>query len=478
MKIKKSGIFLLILISISVFLLVYTPHYRYPFPSHIDEWHHITEAIKLERGEYSAGTFRFRFGFHLFLMLLYKIADLVLIYHFLPAIWAVLSSLVLFYVVYKKTRGQFYTALFAMIFFASIKSNVNITGLWFFTPLTFSIPFIYLYIYFFTEGVEKQDKRFIVFSLAIIVMLLFVHAISVLFAIPFLLVYSLFNLKYIKREWKLFSSFSIILLFGALFYKTILKVPWKSLGKELFNALQFKRGWGILELDNSFFELYSFMGYIMAIVGLIVVFKNKEHLKKYLAYILWPIMLLISITIYRKTGISYLSPYQRNLYYFAIGLPILSALGLGYLFRNIREFGWKIFAAVVLSIIIFFSFSAYFYIPKQIALYKIIGNDEYQGLLFLKKIPEKSVVMASPRVSTAIYGASGHTPVGTYYFYGNRKACKDFFNPKIGLKERMKILKKFKVKYVLSKFPIDCGWKLIYNDGASYIYETEQPQDE
>ena len=306
---KKSRVFLVASVSIATFLLVYTPHYNYPFPRHIDEWHHITEAIRLQRGGYAGGVTGYRIGFQLLLLLLSKVTNLVLIYQYLPAIWAVFSALILFYVVYKKTGNQFYTALFAMIFFASIKSNVNITGLWFFTPLTFSAPFIYLYVYFLTEGFEKENKKFILLSLGIMVMLLFVHSISVLFAIPFLAIYFLFNFGFIKKERQFFSIFLTIPIIGALFYKFMTKGLWKSLINDLIQALQFKRGWGVLELENSFFELYSLIGYILVFIGIILVFTNKKILKKYLAYALWPIAVIISIIIYRRTGVSYLSPY-------------------------------------------------------------------------------------------------------------------------------------------------------------------------
>ncbi|MCQ9207995.1 MAG: hypothetical protein NG712_01255, partial [Omnitrophica bacterium] len=56
---EKGKIFLIVLVSIATFLLVYTPHYGYPFPRHIDEWHHITETIKLQRGEYFAEELKF-----------------------------------------------------------------------------------------------------------------------------------------------------------------------------------------------------------------------------------------------------------------------------------------------------------------------------------------------------------------------------------------------------------------------------------
>ncbi len=311
--------------------------------------------------------------------------------------------------------------------------------------------------------------------------LLFFHPISVLFAIPLLLIYSLIKFKYIKKEWKIFSLFLIIPIIGLLFYKFITKVAWESLARNLVQALQFKRGWGVLEIDNSFFELYSLIGYILAIIGLVFILRNKKNIEKYLVYGLWLITVLILIMIYRKTGVSYLSPYQRNLYYFAISLPILSALGLDYLFKlmkksinmefneRAREVLKKTFLVIIFMIVIFLTFKSYWEIPKQIDLYQIIDNDDYQALLFLSTLP-KSTVMAIPRTSTALYAISQHKPVGTYFFYGNRLDCEEFFLF-YDCEARQYILNKYEVKYVLSESRIDCGWDLIY-DKKDYIYKV------
>ena len=65
------------------FIIVYTPHLAYPYPIHIDEWHHITEAIKLSQGEIAQGLAGSKIGFHLILAGLDTFANLVLIYPFL-----------------------------------------------------------------------------------------------------------------------------------------------------------------------------------------------------------------------------------------------------------------------------------------------------------------------------------------------------------------------------------------------------------
>ena len=102
---------LIIAVAIFGWLLVYSPHFDYRFPFHVDEWHHITEAVRFN---HPAEYFQFltaepqrRFsgleiGFHILLSLIGRIFDLVLIYRFLPATWAILTALTLFYVFYNK----------------------------------------------------------------------------------------------------------------------------------------------------------------------------------------------------------------------------------------------------------------------------------------------------------------------------------------------------------------------------------------
>jgi len=131
--------------------------------------------------------------------------------------------------------------------------------------------------------------------------------------------------------------------------------------------------------------------------------------------------------------------------------------------------GLVITIAIVATI--FLTFKSYWYIPKQIDLYEVINQNEYRAILFLSTLPKKSVVMASPRISEALYPISGHKPVATYFFYGNRRDSELFFMTNdCAVKEGL--LKKYNIKYVLSEFPINCGWKLIYDTG-NYIYEID-----
>jgi len=479
---EKNKILSITLILFLIFILVYSVHLNYPFPLHIDEWHHITESIKLKQGEIPKGIEASETGFHFFLLFISLFTNIVLIYKFLPALWAITSALTLFFITKSNTsnlRKSFFISLFTIIFFASIKSNVNITGLWFFTPLTFSIPFIYLYIYFFNKGIQNQNKKYLLISLLIMIFLIPIHSISILFSIPFLIIYCFFNYKYFLKQYRFFLIFLLIPLIGILFYSFIINSSLINSLSSLIKNLQFKQGWGVLEIENSFSELYSPIAYFLAITGIISIFISKNHLKKYLIYILWPIILLTQIILFKITGKSYLSPYQRNLYYFILSLPFLSAFGLYKIIRLIKiqthkiksykKTIFKIICIILIIIILSFTFKSYFIIPSQIKLYKTINNNDYQTLKFLSDFPQSKIITPID-ISPAVFPISKHKPLATIHFYGNQKDNNKFFSSE-KCKIKNKIIKKHKIKYVLSKKEINCNWTLIYNENNNFIYK-------
>jgi len=457
----KKQIFWLVLVVFFTFLIVYVPHVTNKFPVHVDEWHHITESIRLGSGDYPKLSIGFELGFHVFLMLLGFMFNLVNVYRFLPAIWAIFSSLMLFYVVQKKS-GKYSLGLFSMLFFASIRSNVNITGIWFFTPLSFSIPFIFLYVYLFTSGIESKNKKLIIYSLIVMLVVLIAHPISIFFSIGFLFVFCLLHYKYVLDEWKFFSWFLVIPIIGLVFYFIMT-------GKgfvHLLQALRFDYGWGVLELKNSFLELYSLIGYVFALVGIVcILLLNKKSIKKYLIYLLWPLFVLCSIIFFRIFGFSYFVPYQRNLYYFVLGLPILSAFGLyfvwDYLVKKFdKRMVWKIVRVVFLVLVVYLTFRTYFYIDDNVSLYRVIDDDYYDSFMFMKGL-DSGRVIATPEVSTALFPMTGHWPVATIVFYGDKSVTEKFFAAKCD--EREEIISKYDVDYVLFKHELGCSWDLIYD---------------
>ena len=494
MKQSKKQITLITLVLICLVLLIYSPHIINPFPIHIDEYHHITESIKLKQGEFPKGLQGARIGFHVILAFLSLFTNLILTYKFLPAIWAIITSLTLFYITKSKTAHlskSFFISLFTIIFFASLKSNANITGLWFFIPLTFSIPFIYLYIYFFSEGIRLNKKNYLVASLTIMLFLIPIHSISVLFAIPCLIIYLLINLEQTKKQYKILLTFLLVPILGLILYSFLLDISLIQAFLLLLKELQFKQGWGVLEIKNSFFELYSPIGYLLAILGCIYISTSKKKFYKYGIYILWPITLLISILIFKFTGVSFLSPYQRNLYYLAISLPFLSALGLFYLIKVIKKqtnklsrVGWveensdktkKIIyhtlVIILITLVIILTFQSYYTIPENIRLYEVLDKEGYETLEFLSTLPSQldSKVIAPIDISPAVFPVSKKHPVATMFFYGDRIEVEKFFESS-ACETKNNIIKKHNVNYILSKNQTNCNWELIYNKNNNFIY--------
>ena len=483
---KIIKIALIALVILLNFFVVYNIHLDRPYASHIDEWRAITESQALSQGNYQAqGINAMEIGFHFFLAILWKITPLIQIYKFLPAIWATLTGFILFILLKKKTNN-FYISLLAWIFFASIKSNTNITGIWFFTPLSFALPFIFLYLFYFSEGIEKQNKKYILLSLLFMAILIPVHAISLLFSIPLLIIYCLFHLDYIKKEWKFFSLFLIIPILGLIVYSFFTKLTILASISSLITQLTFKYGWGVIEVNNSPLELYSLAGYILAIIGIASYFKFIKEKKNYLLYLLWPIVLICMIAFYRIFHFSFLSPYQRNLYYFAISLPFWSALGTYYLIKVIKNFLnnimksqnkeriIKITLTVLMIIIIFFTFAYYNNVPPQFKLYTVMGESDLPILEYLSVLPE-GVVLAPPLLSAAIPTVANKQIVASTYFHGEKINQTQTFFTSQDCNTKKQILTNNKVRYIISPQEINCtnlNIEEIYKT-TSYLYAVK-----
>lgn len=465
-----------------LFALVYSPHFGYRFPFHEDEWQHITESLQIAETGFNIQ--HPESGFHLFLYVFSFFWPLPETYQFLPAIWALFGGLILFGVAYQKSGHNFFIAIFSLIFFASLKSNINLLGTWFFVPLTFSIPIIYLYIHLFSEGILRRRSDYLIAALALIILLLPIHAVSVLFSLTFLLIFTLINYRD-SLKLKILRLYLLIPVAGLFVYKIVLNVRWGDLFIKAADFLTFERGWGVAERNNSFFETYSFIGYVFAILGVYFLVSQKNYRRQFMIYLLWPSVTIMAIIFYRLTGVSYLVPYQRYFYYFALSLPLLSAFGLFFFFVSLnhlirRTFGEQspfFLNGLAIGIIIFVligAFARYYAIPPALNLYQVIDQDDYRALKFLStQVPGK--VMANQLISAATYPFTGNLPVGSIYFFGNQDVIAAFYlSRQCGTKRE--ILRKYDVRYVISKEKeeggIDCDWLKIYDDG-DIIYQVK-----
>jgi len=481
-KRKTLKTILVTLILILTFILVYTPHLNYKYPSHIDEWRHITESQKLKEGEYKLGTHAsLELGFHLFLRTLSYFTDIILAYKYLPALFASLSSLALFFFTYKTTK-KYYMAVLSMIFFASLRSNTNIMGLWFFVPLTFAIPLIYLFFLLFSEGIEKNNTKKIICSLIIYTLIFFMHPVSATFMIPILIIYLIIKRNNIKQHYKLllYSAISISLIIIAAFSKFLWKGTFQKSLKFIIDFIKFQYGWGVLELNINIVSIYTLTATIFAIIGFYFAIRKKHYLLT-----VWPTTLLLLILMFRLLKFTIFAPYQRIIYYLLLGLVPLSGIGLYYTILLIKNtlnkyinLSWKkhltnTIIIVVVLIIATPLFKDYNNIREDIALYEVIDDNSYNAIKSIEKYPT-AVALAPPHTSTAIYPISGHNIISTLYFYGsrNRKAVENAYSSG-NCSALLSFAKQKNASFILNEFSMsDCNWQEIYNNGY-YIYKIK-----
>lgn len=486
-KLNLLQVSLLIGVIIAISILVYSPHFYTPFPTSMDEWHAIQQAISISNKAYPLGNFEL--GFDFFLYLLGRFVNLIFAYQFFPAIWAVISALVLFVTVYNFTDRNFPVSLLSAVFFGAIRSDQNLTGLWFFTALSFSIPFIFLYMFFFAKGLKEQKSKYILISLGIMIFLVFVHAISVLFAVPILVISCLFNIKFVKKKYQAFLLFLLIPLLGLVFYSIVLKT---SLAESFLGAIklvQFGSNWAgelVPTINNSFTEIYPIIGYVLAAIGILsIVLKKRKDLA---LYAVWPIYLFASIIFYKITGVSYLAPVQRNFYYLAIGLPFVSATGAIYIFESLFKLANKIrhsgrfnqksvkkILGVILSVslaaTILVPYSHYFPLNPTV----MIKYPNYLDLKFLSNFPYGRIIVP-PVIVPVTQVISGKVPLGDYFSGANAaevNAVDSFYNGNnCTLQES--IIKEYNISYVLSGTPINCNYTAILSNPYDTIYYFKQ----
>lgn len=373
-----------VLILIFGMLLVYYPHYDYKYPLHVDEWHHLSQSRSIyETGNLSnmnpqflQGDFYINHenGFQIFLVeFLWGFGlNPILFFKFLPAIFLVLGCLSIFYLTdyfFKK----YWISILSMVFYISLKTNVNIYGPWFFVPLTFALPFVAMFVVTFFKGI-RGDFKYLIISGIFGILILLSHPITLTFLFPIFFIYFLISKEKHKNFWAF--VFFILTILGA-------------------TLIQFEFGWGMVEINYLIPEFFGWGATLMALIGIVYSLKREKYF-----FAIWVIVLLILMYIYVIFGKAYLAPYQRLVFYLLLGMIPLAALGVYTVFKKVP----KVAAIIILLAVLFFSFYNYFDLPSNARLYYLVYDTDYD---LIEQIPANSLVMASKKHSTAIYPISG-----------------------------------------------------------------------
>ena len=475
----------------------YVEYEKYPFPLHNDEWAHLAIAIsmieekKTDFNPYLAVKEQDReLGFHYVLAAWFMSPGInpVLFYQYLAPIFLAINALFLFFLVYTLTKN-YWMGLFSMLFFASIKSNLNILGNWFFLPLTFSLFLIFLYLYFFVKAIGKKKVGIVSLGAAILFFLIgiLIYPFAAVLMALLSIIYIITRVDFIKKNWKYLVAFGVAALIIVVF---VVKLYfWTgTFGDTLARFLKelvFKQGWTVLEYTYSLLRFYGIIPLILAVLGVVYISLKKEK-KKNLLFIIWPAALLVNLILFAFFKFSLLFPYQRNFFYLLIGLAPLSAMGLYWLSEllvNVSKkyiFKKKIYsyipAILLVIIVLFITFNTYYKIePQKFSLHRVITQPEYEALLWLRGTYEPyNKVLAKPFFSTTVYPVSRNRVLGVMPSTlegGPYARIYDFFNG--GCDFKQKIVTEEGADFVISTGEIRCDFlgKVYSREGVN-IYRV------
>ncbi|MEA3255519.1 MAG: DUF1616 domain-containing protein [Candidatus Altiarchaeota archaeon] len=481
------------------FLLVYGIHKDYSYPFISDEWHHIAqgvqivdkEGIHLQNPYYKEDvefleTGFFEIGFHVFLAEFFLLTsqDLVLSYVYLPAVFACISSFILFTFVYKVSKN-FYIGLLSMLFFAGLKSNISVLGPWFFIPLTLGFAYIYLLFYLTITGLERNSFVSLALSAFILLSLALIHPWSASFIMPVVVVYLLLRPGLISKNlWGLLVFFliplsSFIYVFRILWQGSFIETLDYFIKNFLIRDLGIPANTGVGHYLYPL-DFYGFIPLLLAFIAIYVIVRNGGQKK---VFLVWISLMSFLILIFQLRGLTLLAPYERVFYYTLLSLVPLSAIGLFGVLNLINSKIKTRYVSITLLtfcilLVVYSLFSGYYESDK---LYRLIDDPTYSALKWLEGDRRYyNVVLSRPTISSAVYPVTKNyvvsiNPAQLGHSARGLEDNKEFFMSP-GCDAKKKILEKYDVDYVLVEEDdkIRCDFmREIYNKGGVYIYRVE-----
>ena len=495
---EKNEVLLVVLVLVFTFILVYSPHFNYPYPLHADEWRHLELGKKLFEGEYEFKYLRYYPLYHIIIIPLFVLEkyfglDPIFSYTFLPGLFAVFASLMLFLLV-KKLTDNFWIALFSMLFFASLPSNVNLMGQWFATPFALSLSLVFIFFIFLRRLDEKElNKKNLFCLLLILILTIFIHPSSGIIFFPVLLIWGVLNFNSTKSKPYFLLVLVPFFIYSFIFFADMTHLPFGEIVNHFINSISFNydskilqpsltenpinfKLFGVSFVTSQYFLpwLYGFMPFLLALYGLYYAIYDKKW--KY--FVIWFFIVLLLLFFYNITGLSFFVRRAHMIYLALISLVPLSAVGFYNLMIYIKcklenkslRLSKIILAALVLGIFIL-TFYNYGEQRKGTELYYLIDNEDYEAMIFLRTL-EKGYTIAPLNKATAIYPITGNKVFSDLLssYKNDQEKVKKFFSEGCNYKEG--IIEDYNLKYVYSESVINCTFlREIYSNKRD-IYEV------
>jgi hypothetical protein len=466
---------------------VFSIHQGYRFPYHTDEWYNIWYGVEvLDSGgvrEQLKDHRNLEMGFSLFYaeFILLSGQDPVTFYQYLPALIASISSVIVFLSIYR-ISGNYFTAFFSALFFAGLKTNITVLGVWFFVPLTLCIPLVYSVFYLLAAGLENGSFKHIFAASIILLGISLIHPCSASFIFPVILLYLAMRPDNVKK-----NLYGLACLFSIPFFSFIyfIKFFWQG---DLDSTLRFFADYLVFPVKEFLpWEYYLFLpgfygeaAIALAVVGIFSIYAyNQNKLKIYVAWAMWTVG---SLYMFYNLKFILISPYERTVYYTVMALVPLSGIGLYQVFSWTNQILQRADRRVALTVCVILFLAVYAshfsnYYKYKPDLYRVIDESDYEGIT---KLAERGVyhnkIMAQAHTSFTIFpisrnyvvatsprtSAPGKNVLDAEKFFGN-STCE----------EKNDILKRYNVDYVYSPARIDCqSLREIYQKSERFIYKT------
>ncbi len=406
------------------------------FPYHVDEWQHLAlSQYILEEGrlpfvnpyiDSQPSKQNFEVGFHVVtaLFLAFVPFDPVRAYAFLPGLSMAASTIAMFYTL--RSRFSARTSLFGAALLPFVPSSVNITGFWFFTPLSASIPAVlFLLGYYLRHG---RDVWFYTGSL-----LLFpVYPPSFFFLLFTVAAHVFITGTYGDRLF-VASGMSFVAVAVVL----------------LQDVAMFTRSWQQTFAVEYFpFTLISPVISLLAVLGLLQVLEDSS------VFLIWPVIAGVLLVLFALFDLSVLIPYPRALYYFLIGLVPLAAVGLETVVDGDVVTRYAVVGAMaVLLLIPYHSVD-----DERFKLQDFISEDDYDLLQRFDAVAEdNATVLAQPHFASTIYPVTESRVVAlpdSLLAYGDARTYRRFVKGGCGVKRS--IASSHGVDYVITERAFEC----------------------
>jgi len=399
---------LLVLTLIFVGILVYSPHIGYPFPLHVDEYHHFDYANRLLEGTYDfKSDAALEVGYHAFLAGLIRLGLNIITYKYLAVAFSLFAAGMLFLLV-KYLTGDFWAAWLSMLLYGFLPTNANLLGIRFATPLSLAIGFMFLILLLFMKGLKRGV--YLLWCFVCFLVLGLIHGISAVFIYLVILIFCVFK----NRKWSIFGL----------------------LGLALFTILLYSCGLSVIFLPSwtPLNPIFMLLGSGLLILGFVGLFYSDK------IFIIWVLLASLLILMFIALDFTVFIPYQRAVYYGLVGLLPLAGIGARHLSNKLTFF---------LVLLCLFNLVN----PVGLEIYHLISEEDYLSMVSFKDLPDGKV-MSLPRYGEAISAISGKESFTGFYFSSeeSRQISRRFFAS--NQTDRHIIMKEHNIKYVYDQTAI------------------------